>query len=208
MIVCLQSFDRSNCAKALELIFDEPSDLPDPPASLSSTHFRTNPSSKSPSASTVTVIMTTTQQAILTSTCTHLTPPASHRQQRKGTPPKLTSQQKRQSFKKAHRTAAGPSTKPAVVPPLPVTILPAVEVTQLQEKTMTMIEIVRPISPNRLAQMTHDSGYKSQSFDTSCSHAVTPSMQTITMHSYKSVPSLPSYISGLRPAHPYDLINR
>lgn len=85
-------------------------------------------------------------------------------------------------------------------------VLP-VEVTHLQEKIMTMTEMARPISPNRLAQMKHDSGYKSQSFDTGSSHAVTPSMQALAMHSYKSVPSLPSQLAGLRDTLAYD-INR
>lgn len=201
-MLILQSFDATTCAKALEAIFDEPSDLPP-----------STPTGLSPAP-----------RNLQSASGAYLTPPVQLRQKRKQTPPKLTSQQKRQSFKKAHRSAASHSsrvqaaTEAASPAPADVTVTrtsptektPTIEpvVATMPEKSdfhrrsskrseakkafdagMAPAKLSRPTSPSRdlLQQMKNDSGYKSQSFDTaSTSNVVTPPQ----IHSYKSVPTL------------------
>ncbi|XP_055336918.1 mucin-4-like [Paramacrobiotus metropolitanus] len=204
-----ESFDASSCARAIEAIFDEPSDLP------------------------------VGEQKPKPPAATHLTPPVNTGgRQKVRTITRLTSQQKRQSFKKAHRSAVQPYRTPApasevrvaastsaaaggpmnyrAVDPVDALLL---ENTRLALAAMATSEVTQAVttmsleltsmpvgdaaasstgdragatSPSRLQlqHMKSDSGYKSQSFDATCSagHAAQP---PAFMHSFKSVPVLP-----------------
>ncbi|OQV21735.1 hypothetical protein BV898_04313 [Hypsibius exemplaris] len=183
-----ESFDATTCARALEAIFDEPSDLPTLQQDSVNAYCEASAIygyNRSLSSATTSTIYGSN---------THLTPPA--RQKRKPSPPKLTSHQKRLSFKKAHHLAAAAGPKSAVASPV-VTVTTTKAVTTADEAIPTAPVVsnsvdnpekpVRSSSPHRLTQMKNDSGYKSQSLD----HGTSTTPQ-IHIQPYKSVPFLPS----------------